>query len=225
MTTTFLPALCAALLVAPIAAAQDQSDISDAALSEPVPASIAGHATRDDASLGVLAADFSVQILAGFSASSNLGPAADLDYEPFNVRGGIVLFPDHQSEFAPTGDVTCLVDLVVARPRDFGSIIAGPSVLVRKDLRPSAANLVPYVQAGGGMVYTDADNVLSQRIIGRSWEFLLQAGLGCHCRLSKRWQLDLEGSYQHISNARLASRNWGTNNLGIVVGLTRTWGP
>jgi hypothetical protein len=221
MTMTFWLPLCAAVLVAPIAAARDRSDI---AASEQVPASTTGLVIEGGASLGGLAADFSVQVLAGFSASSDLGPVADFDYEPFNLRGGFVLFPDHQSVLVPTGDVTCLVDLMLADPRDFGSIIAGPSVLLRKDLRPSVAGLIPYVQAGGGMVYSDADNDLSQRIIGRSWEFLLQAGLGCHCRISEQWLLDVEGTYQHISNARLAGRNWGSNNFGVALGLTWTWG-
>jgi hypothetical protein len=221
---TSWPALCAPLLIASIAVAQDQDGVNDLEPSERIPALTARPAMHDAAYVGIFAADFSVQVLAGFSASSDLGPVADFDYEPFNVRGGIVLRPDHQSMLLPMGDVTCLLDLMIANPRDFGSIIAGPSVLLRKDLRPSEASLIPYIQAGGGMVYTDADNDRSQRIIGRSWEFLLQAGLGGHYRISDKWLLDVEGGYQHISNARLASRNWGSNNFGVVVGFTRSWG-
>jgi hypothetical protein len=165
-----------------------------------------------------------LQLLAGDSASSGLGPNPDFDYVPFNVRAGIVLLPDHRDWLLGTGDVTGLLDLVVARPRVHGSIVVGPSLLLRKDLRPNDACLIPYTQLGVGIVYTDADNDQSQDVIGRSWECLLQAGAGCHFRLSDRWKFDVEGHYQHISNAQLASRNLGSNNIGVSLGVTRLFG-
>jgi len=221
---TICPIISAVVLIVPIAAVGDDSGIGGSASSDATPAPAGECLICDNSSLGVLAEDFSVQILAGFSGSSSLGPEAEFDYQLINLRGGVVLIPDQQVAFVPRGDVTCLFDVMIADPQDFGSIVAGPSVLFRKDLRHSTAGWIPYAQAGGGMVYTDADNDHSQRIIGRSWEFLLQAGLGCHFRIAKRWRFDVEGSYQHISNARLASRNWGLNNFGVVVGLTHTWG-
>lgn len=222
---TVWPLVCAAALAATTAAGEDNSGSADTASPEPIAVSAGDYLLSDESSLGDPATDFSTQALAGFSSGSSLGPVADFDYELINLRGGVVLFPDQQGAFLPKGDVTCLLDVMIADPQDFGSIVAGPSILLRKDLRPSTAGWIPYAQAGGGMVYTDTDNDHTQRIIGRSWEFLLQAGLGCHFRISKRWLLDVEGSYQHISNARLASRNWGANNFGVVVGFTRTWGP
>jgi lipid A 3-O-deacylase len=222
---TIRPVIAVAIFLAAVSLAQDHDAGAGDEPWGPIPATPMGSVIGNGASPDIHAGEFSVQMLAGFSASSGLGPNADFDYELIILRGGVVLLPDHQPVFAPKGDVTCLLDLMIARPDDFGSIVTGPSVLLRKDLRPSVADLIPYIQVGGGMVYTDADNAQTQRIIGRSWEFLLQGGLGCHYRITEQWMLDMEGSYQHISNAQLAGRNLGTNNLGIVVGFTRTLGP
>lgn len=192
-----------------------------------IPAVLLAHIARAqdcDATDPEWPAEFSVQFLGGFSASTTLGPDADFDYEPFNLRAGTVLIPDHDGPLLPPGDVTCLLDIVIARADNYGSVIAGPSVLLRKDFWRSDSRVTPYAQAGAGMVYTDADNDHSQRVIGRSWEFLLQTGIGCHCRVTDRWTFDVEGNYQHISNARLGSRNLGSNNLGLSLGLTRYFG-
>lgn len=215
----------AALCISPIAVAQDAITTSGAELPESAQVRNTGRPSREVFPDGHEPLDLRLQVLAGFSASTSLGPDADFDYNHVNLRAEIVLFPDHSTGILPKGDFNCLADFMIADPQDFGSIIVGPSVLLRKELRPSTARMIPYVQAGGGMVYTDADNVASQRVIGRSWEFLLQTGLGCHWRLNDLWMLDVEGSYQHISNARLAARNLGSNNLGVMVGLTREWGP
>lgn len=214
-------ALLTCVLVAQFAAAQEPLELD--------------HPHSPESSFRVLLADersawdrpsrFRVQALAGYSESTSLGPNADFDYELVSLRAECVLFPDYDPAFLPRGDFTCLADLMIADPEDFGSVIVGPSILLRKELRPSTSRLIPYAQAGGGMVYTDADNLQSQRVIGRSWEFLLWAGLGCHYRVNDYWMLDIEGSYQHISNARLAARNLGSNNVGVVVGFTREFGP
>ena len=220
-TKSAAAALLACVLVAQFAAAQEQLGIyRSAPPASSVPRSLVNETSSWDG-----ASRLRFQALAGFSESTSLGPEADFDYELVSLRAECVLLPDHDPAFLPQGDFTCLADLMIADPEDFGSIIVGPSILLRKELRPSTARLIPYAQAGGGMVYTDADNRQSQRVIGRSWEFLLQAGLGCHYRVNDDWMLDLEGSYQHISNARLAARNLGSNNVGVVVGFTREFGP
>jgi len=44
--------------------------------------------------------------------------------------------------------------------------------------------------------------------------------IGLKCFVAPNLSLDVEGGFQHISNAGLARRNHGVNALGAQVGLT-----
>ena len=50
--------------------------------------------------------------------------------------------------------------------------------------------------------------------------FALKAAAGFHYTLNERLALNVEGGYIHISNADLASRNYGINALGGSIGIT-----
>ena len=79
---------------------------------------------------------------------------------------------------------------------------------------------MPYVTFGAGGVYDDVYHERTQRIIGAPGEFDLQAAVGLRFRVSTKLTLDTEFSYRHISNADFANRNYGTNGLGGMVGLS-----
>ena len=83
---------------------------------------------------------------------------------------------------------------------------------------------MPYTQVGGGFVLTDAWKDSVQHVIGQQFEFLLRAEAGVHIMLSAHWSLNLEGGFQHISNADLAGRNDGLNSVGGAIGFTRYFG-
>src|SRR5262249_13745698 len=106
----------------------------------------------------------------------------------------------------------------------FGHYFTGPSALIRYNYRQPGWRLVPYIQGGAGIVLNDAYRTQEQRLIGRWQEFLLQAEVGVRFQVTEHLSLDLEGGFQHISNARLAPRNGGINNLGVTVGFTYTFG-
>ena len=66
----------------------------------------------------------------------------------------------------------------------------------------------------------DAYHDPNQRAIGQAVEFYLHAEVGLKCMIAPNLSLDIEGGLQHISNAGLASRNYGVNALGGSIGLT-----
>src|SRR4051794_5108882 len=172
---------------------------------------------------------FALQIMGGYYDYSGLGPGApfgstldpEFDYAPFNVRLGLLLGSpsDKQSLFRGTGEI--LVDVLVAPvTKGYADIVVGPSILLRYNFVQPNARLVPYIQGGAGIVYSDAYKTEGQDALGEAVEFILQCQLGVRCILNDRWSLDLEGGFQHISNAGFADRNGGINNLGGSVGFT-----
>jgi len=60
----------------------------------------------------------------------------------------------------------------------------------------------------------------SQNAIGHSIEFTPQARLGLHYLINKKWSIDAETMFHHISNAGLDERNRGINAFGGFIGLT-----
>ncbi len=100
-----------------------------------------------------------------------------------------------------------------------GHYLAGGSLLLRYNFIQPGSRLIPYFQIGGGGLHSDAAEDHSQRLIGSSFEFILEADLGARVLLNDRWSLLLEGTFQHISNADTASRNVGVNALGGRIGF------
>ena len=101
-----------------------------------------------------------------------------------------------------------------------GSALGGLSLMYRRNFVPPGARIIPYFDVGAGGVYSDAYHQKVQRALGSPFEFDLQAGLGLRYRISAKWSLDGEASYRHLSNANFASRNYGTNGFGGLVGFS-----
>lgn len=102
----------------------------------------------------------------------------------------------------------------------FGNVLIGPSALVRYNFVQPGWIVVPYIQGGAGIVYTDAYEDRSQRAIGQAIEFTPQASIGARFLVAEDWSVDVEGMFHHISNANLADRNKGINALGGFVGAS-----
>jgi lipid A 3-O-deacylase len=164
-----------------------------------------------------------LQFMSGFQLSpSGLGPhTPTFDFLTEQIRLGSILTPTLADGTFLRGDVEGLVELTTAPVVDgFGSIVFGPSVMIRYNFVQPDARIIPYIQAAAGMVYTDAYQDQNQRAIGQAIEFLLEAGGGVHYRLGENWTLDVESELAHISNARLAPRNLGVNGVGASIGVT-----
>lgn len=97
-----------------------------------------------------------------------------------------------------------------------GNFIAGTTLWFRYNFIPSSSPLVPYVQLGGGFELMDLDH----RIVGQSFNFNLDAGVGVRWFLSSRWSANLEYRFQHLSNASLGPRNVGVNSQGPIAGIS-----
>ena len=106
-----------------------------------------------------------------------------------------------------------------------GSGLGGIGIIYRRNFLFSGVQswLVPYLEGGGGGIYSDAYHSPVQHVLGAQFEFDLQGGLGLRFRLTRKWSLDAEANFRHLSNADLASRNYGANNLGVLIGLSRSF--
>jgi len=98
-----------------------------------------------------------------------------------------------------------------------GGYIAGATLWLRYNFVPRwSPGLVPYVEAGAGVVSTDIDH----HIVGQPFNFNLDLGVGMRYFIARDWALDLECRYQHISNANLGRKNLGINSIGPVLGIS-----
>lgn len=79
---------------------------------------------------------------------------------------------------------------------------------------------VPYEHVGGGAVYSDASASHPQRELGSPVLFNLQVGFGTRFLCTKEWGLFLEADWRHLSNADLAERNRGLNQVSSWLGVS-----
>jgi len=100
-----------------------------------------------------------------------------------------------------------------------GNYLAGGELILRYNFVQPDSKWVPYVQIGVGAVYNDIYKDQTQRLIGQNWEAVLEASVGVRYFFNERWSGNVEGGFQHISNANNDDRNVGLNSLGASVGL------
>ena len=98
-----------------------------------------------------------------------------------------------------------------------GDYIMGIAALLRYNFLQSDSQLVPYIQGGAGIAYTDA---YYYPAIGQGFNFTPQASMGLRYLVNRFLSIDAEAMFHHISNAGLDSRNKGVNSFGGYVGIT-----
>ena len=77
-------------------------------------------------------------------------------------------------------------------------------------------DIVPYVLAGGGLLYVD----LGLPTMGSKLCFSYQGGTGLQYFIDKKTALSLEYRYHHISNAGTAEPNEPLNSSKILMGIS-----
>ena len=97
-----------------------------------------------------------------------------------------------------------------------GSIVIGPNVLARYNFIQRGWKIVPFIQVGPGLVYTDTEN----NAIGSNYCFQLNGGAGFRYLINEDWALSLEADWHHMSNAGLADSNLGSDTIGGQVGVS-----
>ncbi|HEY4284028.1 MAG TPA: acyloxyacyl hydrolase [Chthoniobacterales bacterium] len=172
---------------------------------------------------------FTLQVMGGFYFPSGIGPGAplgstvdpNLHWAPIDLRVGYLLTSPSERKSLFRGVSEILLDVTVAPvTKGYADIITGPSLLLRYNFVQPNARLVPYVQGGAGLVYSDGYKAQGQDALGEAVEFLLQCQGGLRCILSDKCSLDFEFGYQHISNANFGTHNAGLNNVGGSIGFT-----
>ncbi|HJZ91011.1 MAG TPA: acyloxyacyl hydrolase [Gemmataceae bacterium] len=168
----------------------------------------------------------SVQVVAGVYSSVKLGPTIPtFTYYPVSIRHGYMLTAPSDTDSKWRGNWEFLCDLTVAAiTSHYGHYLVGPSFFLRHNFVQPDAVVVPYGQLGAGFLLNDAHQDETQSAIGSFFEFYLHAEIGLKYFVCKNLSLDIEGGFQHISNARLADRNLGVNAMGAQVGFTYYFG-
>ncbi|QSR85663.1 acyloxyacyl hydrolase [Methylacidimicrobium sp. B4] len=164
-----------------------------------------------------------IQVMSGalFSLGSG-GGRYTFDEAPTILSWGWMLTTPKGHGFF-RGNVEVLLDLyasgIFAGPMS-GNVVVGPNVFVRYNFVQPNWRIVPYVEGGLGFVFTDAYTVPTQSMVGQAIEFTPQAGAGFRYMLSKHWSINAEALFHHMSNADMAARNIGVNEVGGLVGFS-----
>lgn len=98
-----------------------------------------------------------------------------------------------------------------------GSYIANASLFLRYNVAVPQWKLAPYIQAGAGVSMLDID----RQIFGQSFNFGLSGGIGTRYFLTKNTSVNVEGRFQHFSNAGMSRHNLGINAQGVVLSVSR----
>jgi lipid A 3-O-deacylase len=172
--------------------------------------------------IGLVAEPAWIQILQGAYFSSSLGPGIGaFDYLPMSVRHGWNLGNPYGPGGVVPGNWEMVLDVTgAAVTSSYGNWFAGSSAFLRYNLAGAGSPFVPYLQGGVGVIANDVYRDHGQRAIGQAVEFLVHAQVGLKWYIAPNLSLDVEGGFQHISNAGLASRNAGVNAFGGSLGFT-----
>jgi hypothetical protein len=163
------------------------------------------------------------QVLAGaYFSSTTLGPnIPSFNYVPVTLRQGWYIGNPFGPNWLGTGYWEFVGDITgAAITSSYGSWFAGGALLFRYNWLDYGNPVVPYTQFGAGGILNDAYRDQNQRAVGELFEFYLHLEVGAKFFVAPNLSLDVEGGLQHISNARLASRNLGVNAFGGSIGFT-----
>jgi Lipid A 3-O-deacylase (PagL) len=159
------------------------------------------------------------QVLAGSYFEAHIGPRNTKDYNYMTLAFRVGCRPCEDWGFIGQRTSVMLEGLIAPVYGQYGNLMGGPSILLRFDLLDPHGALVPYIQGGTGFVLDDGYHDPAQRGLGEAFEFLQQVAVGVRWKVSSNVSVFAEGGLQHISNASLATRNFGVNGLGGSVGI------
>jgi len=156
-----------------------------------------------------------------------LGPHEPVyNYQQNNVRLGWMLVSpdDKENPFRDTpfrGNFEALFETTGSYVWEtFGTYMVGITGIVRYNFVQPGWIVVPYIQGGAGVIYTNARNWSNQEAIGGNWEFTPQFAGGLKFLIDDNFSFNIEGAFQHISNACTSARNEGVNAYGGFAGFT-----
>jgi hypothetical protein len=223
--------LLASVWLAPAAGAQNAAPCYACTTQAPAP-----DAVVEEGRCWYEGGTWSTEFLSGYFPMANVGPKGStfsiiqhrnqrVDYAPQSLRVGYEYCREFFPDTCLAGSMQSLIEWNAAPIlKDFGNYFTGPCYIGRYNLHQPGSCLTPYIQIGAGLEFNDAFKDQDQRLIGRFQEFLLRSEVGLKVDICAGWAFTAEAGFQHISNARLAPRNGGINNIGGAIGFTYTFG-
>ncbi len=152
-----------------------------------------------------------------FDTAQNNRPA--IDYTATSLRLGLMLY-DPQGPGLLAGNFELLGEVFAGGIFDGpGDVLTGATLIFRYNFVQPRARLIPYLQVGGGGVYTNIGESESRGLISLPVEFNLQGYAGLRYMLNDRWSVVVEAAYRHVSNAEIKKPNFGLDNIGGNVGF------
>jgi hypothetical protein len=156
-----------------------------------------------------------------------LGPHEPVfNYQQNNIRLGWMLVSpdDKENPFRDTpfrGNFEGIFEVTGSYIWEtFGTYMTGITGIVRYNFVQPNWIVVPYIQGGAGVIYTNARNWSNQEAIGGNWEFTPQFAGGLKFLIDDNFSFNMEADFQHISNACTSARNEGVNAYGGFAGFT-----
>jgi lipid A 3-O-deacylase len=160
----------------------------------------------------------STELGAFVGGGTGFGKRSNTQMLYFGGRYGRVL----TGEFMPgrlRGNVEFVADVIpfmaVFQPENaYG---AGFNPMILKWNFTSGKKLVPFIEAGGGVLFSNKDIPINTGTVN----FTPQGGFGFHYFTQPKRAITFTGKYLHISNAGLDRRNSGVNaSIQLVLGYT-----
>jgi hypothetical protein len=160
-----------------------------------------------------------------YFAPSFIGPDTEhISYEQTNFRIGWLLNTPSDSEGIASvfrGSWEAIGELSIAGVfSGFGNVMGGANAILRYNFVQPDWCVVPYAQIGVGILGNDLYTDKTQNAVGQGLEFTEHGAIGLRFIIDPNWTFDVEGKYQHISNADTSYRNEGLNAVGGSVGFS-----
>jgi hypothetical protein len=185
--------------------------------SEPPAAPVVRQETQDVFAKGSKEFQSVAGLFYFFDRGDNDGPSIDLAVA--SLRLGTMLSNPHGSGFF-AGNYELLAEVfgggIFQGP---GNVEAGATLFLRYNFIQPQARVIPYMQIGGGGVYTDISETGSHGLVSLPVEFNLQGTGGLRFMLNQRCSFILEAGYRHISNAAIELPNRGVDSVGGDLGF------
>jgi hypothetical protein len=152
-----------------------------------------------------------------FDRGGNDGPSVDLAVE--SLRFGLMLNNPRGSGFF-AGNYEFLAEVFGAPIfQGVGNVTAGATLFIRYNFIQPGGRVTPYMQIGGGGVYTDISEHESRGLVSLPVEFNLQGAGGLRFEVGRDWSILVEAGYRHISNGTIKLPNRGIDSVGGDLGL------
>lgn len=154
-------------------------------------------------------------ILAGYGSSHPGWGETETRVETIDLilRRSIVIFEELGKSWY-SGSHSLLIELPLHFLLDYDTPMAGLNFLANYTF--SASIYRPYIFAGGGPVYVEADIPG----MGSNWNGNYQIGGGISFPLDKGHSIFFEARYHHISNANTEEPNVPLNSAKFLIGYT-----